>query len=257
MEEKNDIHYRYNMSYLLLICLLAIIVLITVKWGSIPDLSELISFGLTLTSLFLSLIAIVFSIYSNVGFSKNVSDLQETSSRISQTADKLQTATIGMEEKVERMPTLIEGLEQSFKSRHEEVMSRLSERKESLTENPSSSPEIERSFVEKFLSLSSYSGLKILYACKLAADYKIPFKLEVLKIEKNYAYGFLVASTASGLVGYTVKEDVFCITQINEDVKSCIENETKSRMKLMWKDKPDFLQTENKNLEELEKYLTI
>jgi hypothetical protein len=61
MEEKYKIHIGYIFSILLA----AIIILVTVKWGEIPRLVELIAFALTLTSLVLALIAIAYAVYSN------------------------------------------------------------------------------------------------------------------------------------------------------------------------------------------------
>lgn len=61
--------------YITVILVVTIIILLTARWEEISELVKLITFGLTLTSLFLSLVAIIFSIFSNFSFTKSAANL--------------------------------------------------------------------------------------------------------------------------------------------------------------------------------------
>ena len=71
METKYKIHVFYILSILIAI----IIILITVRWSEVPKLVDYITFALTVTSLALALLAIIYSMYSNTTLSETVSSI--------------------------------------------------------------------------------------------------------------------------------------------------------------------------------------
>jgi hypothetical protein len=234
-------------------------VLLTTKWGSITNLVELISFGLTLTSLFLSLVAIVFAIFSNFSFSKSSADLQEASHNISEASDELQKATVGIEQKISEIPVLIDCLNKNVETSHQEVMKMLSE-KEELRKPEGVAVVFEKDNIINFLSISSYSGLLSLLVCKFSKNTNTPFKLEDLKLSRFYSHGFLVACLAIGLLAYKRKNDMFTISSLNEIIESSIENSVDERIEYMCKKEQDpekrkiKLETKKKQVADIRNY---
>ena len=62
MTDKAKIHVTYIISILIIV----IILLLTIRWGHISELVQLIGFAVTLTSLVAGLIAIIYSFYTIV-----------------------------------------------------------------------------------------------------------------------------------------------------------------------------------------------
>ncbi len=254
MNNNSKLHYRYNMIYPAIILLLAIILLITVKWGAIPELERLISFGLTLTSLFLSLIAIVFAIFSNFSFSKSSTSLEEASTKISGITTQLNKATTGIEERILQFPNLIAGLGESFKEGHQKILEKLSAQE--VLPQTRIPGKIQDEVIQSFLKRASYSGLTTLYACKLSKDKNIWFSLDDLNIGGDYSYGFLVACSALGLVEYEKPKDKIRTVKINSIIDESIENVVEKRIKYKVEKKPQLfkLELEQKKLQKLRDY---
>ncbi|MFA5125339.1 MAG: hypothetical protein WC473_06005 [Patescibacteria group bacterium] len=254
MNENSKLHYRYNLFYLLLISMIIIVALLTTEWGAIPNLASLISFGLTLTSLFLSLIAIIFAIFSNFSFSKSAGDLQTASSKICEATDKLQEATLGIEAKIEKIPTLIECLATNFQEGQEKLLSKISEQKVDYREK--TVIEINGEVVSRFLKKCSYNGLLFLYSCKLAKDTRIAFKIEDLKLDQSYTHGFMVACTSIGLIQFTEREKIYVITDVDTNLAEKIKDALQNQLAYLLTNHAKFFNkdTEDKRIQELENF---
>lgn len=116
METNERLHYRYNFFYITVILVLTVILLITTEWGSIPQLVSMFSFGLTLTSLFLAFIAIIYSIVSNTNFSRYIGNLQEVSSSISESSQKIDDTANNLGERIKGLPIMIQEVSNSVSS---------------------------------------------------------------------------------------------------------------------------------------------
>src|SRR5256885_13949970 len=104
MEEK----YKIHAFYILTILIAVIIILLTIRWTGIPNLVEYITFALTLTSLVLAALAIIYAFYSNSSFSQNISTLNNVSRDVSDTAKELSKATNNLSLQIESIPSQLE-----------------------------------------------------------------------------------------------------------------------------------------------------
>ncbi len=91
--------------------------------------------------------------------------------------------------------------------------------------------------INKFLSMSSFAGLLAIYALKLSLDKKISFNREDFAKEayltsSDYFFGFIVASTAIGLVSHNIKNGVITVTAIDPIISSKIEKILEENIKL-------------------------
>ena len=192
MNDSTALHYRYNFVYILALLILTIIGLVTVQWGAIPELAKLIAFGLTLSSLVLSLIAIVYTIFSNFSFSRSTTDLRDASSLISRATNTLADAAENLDKKYSKLPVLIEGVEKKVTEGQKELLERLPVAAKTAVV-PGEAP-LPSKAVDSFLEVASYTGLYALQACKLAKDAKVPINVDKLpQGDTKYMAGFLIA----------------------------------------------------------------
>ncbi len=99
--------------------LVAIIVgLLTIQWGSIPDLSDRISFALTLASLLLAILAIVYSIMSSSSWAQTIGTLRGISDDVTVTTAELGEATANLREEIKSIPERLGGLEGKVTETH-------------------------------------------------------------------------------------------------------------------------------------------
>lgn len=83
--------------------------------------------------------------------------------------------------------------------------------------------------IKTFLDISSFEGLKVLYALSIAKKKKIAFDFEKMTNELKwysegaYHHGFLVACAAMRLVDYSSHKDIFNVVRINELLEKEIE----------------------------------
>jgi hypothetical protein len=183
-----------------------IIMLISIKWSEVPALVQYFSFALTLSSLLLALLAIVYSFYSSSISSQNVATFTNLSQTVQQSAISIENAANQINDQMATLPT-------HFK----EVQSKVEETQVLFKElygsqSPSSKTSQHKSSVpteeqiNEFLSKSSFSGLILLYACHLGTKGNkeihfdlVQFTSKVLITSSSYAFGFLVACSALNL----------------------------------------------------------
>jgi hypothetical protein len=226
------IHFGYIVTFLII----AIICLVTIKWGAIKDLTNYIIFALTLTSLVLAVLAIVYSFFSNASMTQNISNLEEASKKISTNSELLNSAALKLQQNIGDMPTTLKNIESKTDttlkvfeefSQKELFVRKLTQTKE-VDENEKS--------IGKLISYnSSISGIGMLFALKLACENNVIFDIEDFSLktdlsDKSYLLGFLVACSSIKLFTYdeikVPKQERWNwkITSLNQDVTDNIES---------------------------------
>jgi len=225
------IHFGYVVSFLLLI----IICLVTVKWGAIEELTNYITFALTITSLVLALLAIVYSFFSNSSMTRNISNLDSASKKISSNSELLNSAADKLEKTIGDIPVTLKNIESKTEITHKAF--------EEFTKKEISIPKIsakdkkridDKSLGEMVVKNGSISSWGMLLALKLAHEKNKSFNLEhfaetVDLSSEPYLRGFLVGISALGLYQYDTfesPEDVWNwkITALNQKIIDTIED---------------------------------
>jgi len=139
MEEK----YKIHSFYILLILSAIIIVLITIKWAEIPKFADYVTFALSVTSLSLAFLAIIYSIYSNTSFTQNLSTLERSTTLLTSTSTDLSIATADLKSKVEDIPGIIKTVSEKVDQTHDLIsnMSTLSVPKSANVGNANEIPD--------------------------------------------------------------------------------------------------------------------
>ncbi len=189
MAENRVLHYRYNLFYSICILIAVIVILLTVKWGAISELVKYITFGLTLTSLFLALIAIFYAIISNSSFSKHIGGLRAASDSVTSSAASLDRMLSDLEEKISELPGLIRGVEQKVDLTRKEISRSATEATPTDREISSSGPNGKLEGVEvdvkSFIDRSSFSGMLALHTVQLAYQTRKPFSRDGVWVTKG------------------------------------------------------------------------
>lgn len=244
METKYKIHFTYIIGILIVI----IIILLTIKWNGIPQLVELISFSLTLTSLILAILAIGYAVYTNNSSRDSLTKLNDASENISTTSNYLTDITSKLHKRIESIPSLLQSVEQKSDETQDLLKKILNK-----PEKPEYVEKITKGInmgidVEGLIKGNSITGLVILLILKYAYEAQTQINFKELSKEfdlSNYSYiqGYLIPLSALNIYSYNeVKrgEDYdWLITEINEDIAINVEKELIRRDKELKEDDID------------------
>ena len=219
------------------------------------DILSYVNFAATLSSLIMSVVAIIFTIVTSNRGDEQYKKIDNASDKVVDSLGRFAIKTEDIDKSVEEFKTIakdlslqMEGLCKEMGGTHNDV----SEVKRMLTEQQSHAeavaPKVDekkdidrRTFVDSFLSISSFSGDVALYACVLAKDNSKTFSLKQISNGDDvlYKYGFLIAALASNLIQGTVTPDYCNITGYSQELKdglvavidNCISRQTDDKIK--------------------------
>lgn len=220
--DRTRIHLWYNFSYIVGILVIASITLMTVCWGQVPKLVELFTFGLTLTSLFLSLVAIIFMIVSSQGLSHGTASLRDAADDIDVATSTLGEAAEKLQREFGCLPERLESLETNFGQRFGKLEGMLAAGGTPADDSDVASSEKLEVLLDRVKDVSSISGALLMYICQVAHRTGKPFDLAKIgeiaaTAQEQYAHGYLVASTATGLFDAVVNDGLWNITEFHVD----------------------------------------
>lgn len=217
------IHRNYIAGFLGL----AIIMLLTAQYGG-PDnaIFEYLSFGSTITSLVLSILAIFVTVQSSSDLYKQftrIDDATDTiknvSTQIDGTLVALKTTKSNLQETAKtissQLDNIVEQIDVRFRTHMKETEDNISKQfvasmnytstinEQDVIQNQEAIDNLKRYFI----SITSANGLLILYACTLSIEQKKMFELSnIFKGNEAYTFGFLIASISTAIVQFTNDE---------------------------------------------------
>lgn len=212
---------KVHRNYIAGILGFAVIMLITAQYGG-PNNSifTYLSFGSTITSLVLSILAIFVTVQSSSDLYKqftridNATDtIKNVSTQIDETLAGLKTTESNLQNTSriisEQLDNIVEQIDERFKTQIKEteynISKQLVESFNSTTDPQTQDVKPDQEMTEKakryFVTTTSPNGLLALYACSLSAEKNKMFELSNLfKGNELYTFGFLVACSSAALV---------------------------------------------------------
>lgn len=201
MTSNSKIHFCWTIAVLTAI----IIILLAVKWSGIENLANTLNFALTLTSLVLAVIAIIYAIVANSAFAGTISHLDAAASNI--------------RDMVKEIPEQLNVIAQKTSDVHQLVANAASPQAKPAAQPPHPAEEsvaIQKfaiAITEEFLRASSWNGLKLLYVCRSCCEKKIAFDLKQLcsldgAMSYDYAMGYFVASASAQFFQFNTNDYV-------------------------------------------------
>ncbi|MBR6591766.1 MAG: hypothetical protein IKK81_03970 [Prevotella sp.] len=202
----------------------AVIMLLTAQYGGPNNaIFEYLSFGSTITSLVLSILAIFVTVQSSSDLYKqftridNATDtIKNVSSQIDDTLENLKDAERSLQNTSQnisqQLNNIVDQIDERLKTRMKETEGNISRQfAESMNVNANDQEQkIQQDLknIEKvkdfFFSMTSANGLLAIYACTLSKEKKQMFELSKLfNGNEAYTLGFLIAAISTGLVHFT------------------------------------------------------
>ena len=185
------------------------------------DILSYVNFAATLSSLIMSVVAIIFTIVTSNRGDEQYKKIDNASDKGVDSLGRFAIKTEDIDKSVEEFKTIakdlslqMEGLCKEMGGTHNDV----SEVKRMLTEQQLHADTIvpkeaegkaevnSQLFVDSFLSVSSFSGDIALYACVLAKDNSKTFSLNQISKgdDVSYKFGFLIAALSAGVIQGTI-----------------------------------------------------
>lgn len=208
--------YKVHSFYILFILVSIIIGLVSVKWSDVPGLVDYFTFALTLSSLILAGLAIVYSIYSNTSISSSLTEITSAASSVRKASTDIGISNRELKKEIEKIPVRFDAVEENIAHTHR-VVNELSANQEMALSAPSKSAitasknkvELTDDQVLKFLNGSSIRGLEMILMVYYGHKTQTAFSIEEFIKENesykgahDYLFAYLIASRALGLVSY-------------------------------------------------------
>lgn len=215
---------KVHRNYIAGILGFAVIMLLTANYGKPGNcIYEYLSFGSTITSLVLSILAIFVTVSSSSDLYKqftridNATDtIKNVSNQIDGTLEKLTATESNLQNtsnKISKqLDNIVEQIDERLKTRIKETEGNIS-RQLAESMNVSSKieeqiPQINQHIVDNlkkyFITTSSVNGLLALYACALSKEHGKMFELsDLFNWNLDYTFGFLIASLSIGIIYFT------------------------------------------------------
>lgn len=223
MEEK----YKIHSFYILLILVSVIICLVSIEWSAVPELVNYITFALTLSSLILAILAIIYSIHSNSSISISLNDMSKSALEITRASSDICKSNDELRSEVLKFP---DGLIDVGKhvAKTNSILEEIKEGGVNIAKTGTSlyvteNTELSNKAIQNFLSITSLSGLYVLLAVSLANKTNTAFTLSEIfkKIQEtevnSYSLGFFMCSSAIGLFSFKIDaQERYVINNVHE-----------------------------------------
>lgn len=206
---KNDEHPKVHMYYISGLCIFIILELITyicVNNDKATEIVSYVSFASTISSLFLSVVAIIYAIVSNNKGEAQYQKIDRASDRISTSVDRFSSLSESLSGNINSILTKLD-----------EIKNISNETKNAITQgNQQNSSTPTNEFVEKiidgYIKGGSFFGNLSLLACIFSKEHNRPFGTqEIIPEFASYLYGYIIASSALGVVRTRIENDRFIV----------------------------------------------
>lgn len=255
MEEK----YKIHAFYILFIMFLIIIFLFTIESAATPGLANYVIFSLTLISIALAILAIVYTMYANSAMSQNISSIESLSKGPSTLSPALSESAKNLSKKADDLPAIIKLVREKVEATHTMVSALSAKTGDINTEKLETRKDFGEDIINRFLSRSSLGGILIIYSCLRALKTKKPFLLKDITektpyLSYEYAFGFLEAMRSLGVISYKSNKDLFSVESINELIVKKLSEEMDQKIEAVAEEDDGFKQNIKKEIGLIEAY---
>ena len=200
----------YYISGLLIFIIIELVTYICVNNGDSDQIVNYISFASTISSLFLSVVAIIYAIVSNNKGDIQYQKIDQASGRISSSVEKFSTMSENLSNDIDAILSKLE----EIKSISDETRQTINQNFQSYA-NRTANKEIVEQIVDGYVNSGSYYGNLSLLACVYSYKMNRPFApSELFPDATLYAHAYIVASTALGVITTHVSNDKFIVDNV-------------------------------------------
>ena len=228
--------------------------LLTAKFGGPNNaIFEYLSFGSTITSLVLSILAIFVTVQSSSDLYKQFARIDNATDTINSVSKQIE-GTLSEIKKVEKdlskasqnisykMENIVECIDEKIRTHIKASEDNLTKifnapinNNDPVNNNIDTQTENQKQYIQNFIQITSANGLLVLYACALSEENEKIFEIsELFKGNEGYTFGFMIASISAGLVIFThdasnnqitVRQIVFRKDELYDEIKTRIKQQ--------------------------------
>lgn len=200
---------KIHATYIISILLAIIVLLLSVKWAKISGLVEYITFALTLSSLILAVLAIVYSMVSNNSFNNIIHSLNFSSKQLESASEGINESNRILLKEIRRIPDAIDNVDKNVSSTRM-ILENLSLKDAIKSDADVLEPtKLNDNVIKSFLLNSPIRGLQSLYCMVLSYNTKTAFKWDeisqdIISLKKSgdYLRSYSIATKAFGIIIY-------------------------------------------------------
>lgn len=224
-DNENDRIKKLNTLYISGILTFIIIELITaicMNNTKQADIMSFVGFAATLSSLILSVLAIIVTLISGRRGDSQYEKIENVSDEVRTSLLTFTNKAASFDESIGRFQTVADDLSNQIREVYDklngmetpiiEIRDQLLASDGMAKDKKSKSGEIDDSFrtrVTSFIAHGSFSGDLALYACVLSKEYRLPFSMSQIREDdddESYKFGYIIASIAIGVISATIKD---------------------------------------------------
>lgn len=236
----------------------SVIMLVTAKYGGPGNsIFTYLSFGSTITSLVLSILAIFVTVQSSSDIYKQFGTINNVSSQIDRTLENFKEAENKLEKTSSAISSQMNNIVNEIAMKLDERMQKTEEtlsvqiQKQNVVIQPLTSDNNSQLNAEFFIKRIPYNGLLALYACSKGCEAGKQFKLsQLFKGNEKYQLGVIMTATATGFISCSVH------TIIDDYLVKCLASVLKSDdiFKIIEKVSPDYQADANESVKGINEF---
>lgn len=217
--------HMYYISGLLIFIIIELITYVCVNNDNTDQIVGYISFASTISSLFLSVVAIIYAIVSNNQGEAQYQKIDGASDRISTSVDRFSSMSENLSQKIMYIISELEEvkritndnknnldnyIKQQSNEQHVNVLrEQITDKKFGNYESPA---RLIEAIIDGYINAGSYFGNIVLLACVFSYKKKRPFSTEEISVDfSKYFYAYIIASTALGIISTRFENDKFVV----------------------------------------------
>lgn len=245
---------RLHRNYIAGMLGFATIMLFTSKYGGPNNaLFEYISFGSTITSFVLSVLAIFITVQSSSDLYKQFTRIDNATDTINNASAKIDGTLVALKEAETKLTStsssissqleeFVDRIDEKIKTRMKEtednISKQLAQSQNTVTQVQTTSSETTHTADDNkqyFIEITSANGLIALYACALSCEKSKMFELsQLFKGNESYSFGFLIAALSAKYVLFTndtnnnqitCQSCIFSAEEIYDEIKNRIRTQ--------------------------------
>lgn len=219
--------HTYYISGFLIVIVVELVSYICVSNDNAANLINYISFASTLSSLLLSIVAIIYAIVSNNKGENQYAKIDSASDRISKSVDLFSKTSDNLTNDINTILSKLDDLKKNVNRTNDFLLnSNTSSSENSIETQKKDGKIVVNSLIDGYINSGSFTGNLALLACVYSYETKIPVLTKNFIFDgydsSNYVFGYIIASSALGVIKVINNEPEISVTACSPQIKDTL-----------------------------------
>lgn len=221
--------HTYYISGFLIVIVVELVSYICVSNDNAANLINYISFASTLSSLLLSIVAIIYAIVSNNKGENQYAKIDSASDRISKSVDLFSKTSDNLTNDINTILSKLDDLKKNVNRTNDFLLnSNTSSSENSIETQKKDGTIVVNSLIDGYINSGSFTGNLALLACAYSYETKIPVLTKNFIFDgydsSNYVFGYIIASSALGIITVINNDPQISVTACYPQIKDTLLN---------------------------------